>query len=136
MKIPLLISMVIIKNVYEEVRYFQLFWCKALPDRVKESIFAEITKNLLLYVIITVFLDSICSSNKFLCDNGECIGHSFVCDGDNRCSDGSDEKNCECLAGQFRCLVSGECVEKRSLCNGIAECDDASDEKNCCKFLF
>ncbi|XP_028397236.1 MAM and LDL-receptor class A domain-containing protein 1-like [Dendronephthya gigantea] len=77
--------------------------------------------------------DSKCDSNKFLCDNGECISHSYVCDGDKRCSDGSDEKKCECFTGQFRCLVSGECIEKRFLCDGIDNCGDASDEKDCYK---
>ncbi|XP_028395409.1 uncharacterized protein LOC114519468 [Dendronephthya gigantea] len=78
--------------------------------------------------------DSKCDSSKyFLCDNGECIGHSYVCDGDPRCADKSDEKDCECLASQFRCLGSGECVEKRFMCNGIANCGDGSDEKDCYK---
>ena len=36
-----------------------------------------------------------CSSGEFKCDNGEkCIRTRFKCDGDNDCSDNSDERNC------------------------------------------
>ena len=33
-------------------------------------------------------------SSNFKCDNGYCIPKSYKCDGDNDCTDGSDEKNC------------------------------------------
>lgn len=36
----------------------------------------------------------LCNEGKFECDNKRCIAESFVCDGDNDCTDKSDEKNC------------------------------------------
>ena len=74
-----------------------------------------------------------CDSNRHLCDNGECISQSYVCDGDKKCADGSDETYCQCLADQFKCEKSGECVFKRKVCDGTDDCNDASDEQNCCK---
>ena len=70
------------------------------------------------------------------CDNGECIGRSFVCDGDKSCADSSDEIYCKCLTEQFRCKRSGECVDTILLCSGISDCEDSSDEKDCCKLLI
>lgn len=35
-----------------------------------------------------------CSQNKFLCDNGKCIDERFICNGVSECLDGSDEINC------------------------------------------
>ncbi|CAB4036376.1 RNA-directed DNA polymerase from transposon X-element, partial [Paramuricea clavata] len=77
-----------------------------------------------------------CASDRYLCDNGECISRSLVCDGDKGCSDNSDETYCQCLTDQFRCERSGECVNTRLLCNGFANCEDASDEQSCFQETF
>ena len=72
-----------------------------------------------------------CPSDMYQCDNGECIGQSLACDGDEGCADRSDEIYCKCLTEQFRCKRSGECVNTRQLCDGIRDCEDSSDEKDC-----
>lgn len=38
-----------------------------------------------------------CLGMEFQCDNHKCIYHGFVCDGDDDCGDGTDERHC----GQF-----------------------------------
>ena len=35
-----------------------------------------------------------CEKKMFTCGNGECIRDIYVCDGDDDCLDGADEKSC------------------------------------------
>lgn len=35
-----------------------------------------------------------CSNGEYTCNNGACIPNSYVCDGENDCSKGEDEKGC------------------------------------------
>jgi len=43
-------------------------------------------------------VSSACTEDQFKCPNtGRCIPASFICDGDNDCGDGSDERNCSKL---------------------------------------
>ena len=44
-----------------------------------------------------------CRINEHTCDNGDCINLSYLCDGNNDCSDGSDE------TGYFAC-DNGDCT--------------------------
>jgi hypothetical protein len=36
----------------------------------------------------------LCEPNEFKCDNDRCVQKQWLCDGDDDCGDGSDERNC------------------------------------------
>jgi len=81
---------------------------------------------------ITFSLEGICKQIEFQCDNGECINRNYKCDGDDDCSDRSDELRCAKIkcpySSQFRCGHSGRCIPKTWVCNGARNCADGSDE--------
>ncbi|XP_048384041.1 very low-density lipoprotein receptor isoform X2 [Stegostoma tigrinum] len=71
-----------------------------------------------------------CEASQFQCRNGRCIPAVWKCDGDEDCSDGSDEAACAkktCGASDFVCH-DGHCVPSRWQCDGDADCEDGSDE--------
>ncbi len=44
-----------------------------------------------MYVSLSLLVPRQCSESEFGCTNGRCIAGRWKCDGDNDCSDGSDE---------------------------------------------
>jgi hypothetical protein len=65
-------------------------------------------------------------SDGFACANGKRIAHVAVCDGEEDCRAGEDERDCE-----VRC-ADGQPLESADLeCDGTPDCSDGSDEAAC-----
>ena len=80
-----------------------------------------------------MFIGHRCAADQFSCLNGECLKSSQQCDGEDQCLDGSDEVDCDCLLGEFRCMSSKKCIALTNMCDGLNQCPDGSDERNCSK---
>lgn len=87
---------------------------------------------------IIIRRESSCVQAEYQCKDGiTCIHRSWVCDGEQDCPEGDDEKppicqNVTCRADQFQC-ADKTCIHGRFHCSGKAECKDKSDEINCRK---
>ncbi|XP_059825945.1 prolow-density lipoprotein receptor-related protein 1-like [Hypanus sabinus] len=71
-----------------------------------------------------------CNPLQFQCRNGHCVPLLWKCDGDDDCTDGSDESGCvqtTCAVSDFVCH-SGHCLPSKWKCDGAPDCDDGSDE--------
>lgn len=75
---------------------------------------------------------AVCAPHEFQCSNRTCLAAVFVCDGDDDCGDGSDERGCAdpaCGPREFRCSGgSGACIPERWVCDRQFDCEDRSDE--------
>ena len=53
-----------------------------------------------------------CRPDQLICSNGACVPQSWVCDGEDDCTDGSDEMDCQVIYNQdekgVHVSISGE----------------------------
>lgn len=71
-----------------------------------------------------------CPDDEFTCDNGETVPMSWQCDGENDCSDGSDEVGCQSTVQTFAC-GDGDTIPLDWQCDDEQDCTDGSDEVGC-----
>ncbi|XP_054722001.1 uncharacterized protein LOC129231663 [Uloborus diversus] len=74
-----------------------------------------------------------CKDGEWQCSNGLCIPITDICNGHEDCLDMSDELNCNCGSGYFRCGNNTPCLPDKFKCDGKVDCWDANDELNCTK---
>jgi hypothetical protein len=68
-----------------------------------------------------------CATSFTCVDDETVILDAWVCDGEEDCPDGSDEKNCD----YFECASSAEKIAQKDVCDGYEDCQDGSDEADC-----
>ncbi|XP_041666399.1 complement component 7b isoform X2 [Cheilinus undulatus] len=51
-------------------------------------------------------LETGCGGERFRCTSGQCISQSLVCNGDQDCEDGLDERNCDQDSSHYSCDIN------------------------------
>ncbi|XP_064110276.1 very low-density lipoprotein receptor-like [Macrobrachium nipponense] len=93
---------------------------------------------LLLFLAVFDFPEGQCFENpeclwdNFMCQEGECIFESWVCDGRQDCNNNKDEERCgpPCELHFFGCN-NGTCISQEKICNGHNDCSEGEDEASC-----
>ncbi|XP_072041320.1 uncharacterized protein [Amphiura filiformis] len=72
----------------------------------------------------------VCTPWTFECSNGNCVKPILLCNGEDDCGDGSDERLCaNCPSEYIRC--GDECEPNTVVCDGILQCENLRDEARC-----
>jgi len=71
-----------------------------------------------------------CKENEFTCHSRQCVSETKRCDGNNDCTDDTDELGCGCSQNEFTC-DNGECAPSGVQCDYKQDCKDGSDEFMC-----
>ncbi|ESO85942.1 hypothetical protein LOTGIDRAFT_57932, partial [Lottia gigantea] len=73
----------------------------------------------------------------YTCHDGTRIPLRYQCDGDNDCSNGEDEQNCNvnCAKNEKKCEDT-TCIPANWWCDGEFDCPDSSDEKQCPAIVY
>lgn len=128
----------LLKFLQMKINYATKRWCVDLTQAksVKNLLYKIIwcsnhSSKILSNWIPTLLLGNVtCSPAEFTCSSGQCISKNFVCNGQDDCSDGSDEVDCTpptCGAHEFQCK-SSTCIPISWVCDDDADCSDQSDE--------
>lgn len=66
-----------------------------------------------------------CKEDQFDCGNDKCISQSWICDGDNDCGNGADEKDCGCTpnCAARECGPDPVCGQTCGTCEKYETCD-------------
>ncbi|XP_063218375.1 vitellogenin receptor isoform X2 [Bacillus rossius redtenbacheri] len=72
---------------------------------------------------------NVCPEDHFRCkfNTSICLKNSARCNGKPDCPNGEDERDCGCLAEEFKC-DNGKCISSSWKCDGSNDCGDNSDE--------
>ncbi|HEX6244642.1 MAG TPA: hypothetical protein VFZ61_27175, partial [Polyangiales bacterium] len=68
------------------------------------------------------------AGTHFVCTDGEKVNAAYECDGEEDCSDGSDEARC----ATFQCRDGAQLVPQALVCDLERDCSDGSDEDQGC----
>ncbi|KAG5262027.1 hypothetical protein AALO_G00291300 [Alosa alosa] len=87
----------------------------------------------------------VCDVGEYLChDRQTCVSVRWLCDGEDDCSDGSDEgpDQCsgevvlKCPLNHIQCIGTKKCLHFNKLCDGALDCKDGYDEGVHCRELL